>query len=33
MLLRLMEGWDDRLNDTDMWNVVNFLRDLAQKNK
>ena len=29
----LMEGWDDRLSETDMWNVVNFLRDLAQKNK
>jgi len=26
----VMEGWDDRLSETDMWNVVNFLRNLAK---
>ncbi len=26
-----MEPWDDRLNETDTWNVVNFLRDLAKR--
>jgi mono/diheme cytochrome c family protein len=29
----VMEGWGDRLSDTDIWNVVNFLRDLAKKGK
>lgn len=27
----VMEPWDDRLSDTDTWNVVNFLRSLARK--
>lgn len=26
-----MEPWDDRLSETDTWNVVNFLRDLAKR--
>jgi mono/diheme cytochrome c family protein len=26
-----MEPWDDRLSETDTWNVVNFLKDLAKK--
>jgi mono/diheme cytochrome c family protein len=26
-----MEPWDDRLSETDTWNVINFLRDLAKK--
>ena len=25
----LMAPWGDRLSDTDIWNVVNFVRDLA----
>ena len=28
-----MEPWDDRLSETDTWNVVNFLKDLAAKAK
>jgi mono/diheme cytochrome c family protein len=27
----VMEPWDDRLSETDTWNVVNFLRALAKK--
>ena len=27
----LMEPWGDRLSDTDVWNVVNFIRDLAKQ--
>jgi mono/diheme cytochrome c family protein len=27
----IMEPWDDRLSETDTWNVVNFLRSLAKK--
>jgi mono/diheme cytochrome c family protein len=27
----LMEPWDDRLSETDTWNVVNFLRSLAKQ--
>ena len=26
-----MEAWEDRLSDTDTWNVVNYLRSLAKK--
>ena len=29
----LMEPWDDRLSDTDIWNIVNFLRAEAKKGK
>jgi cytochrome c oxidase cbb3-type subunit 3 len=27
----LMEPWGDRLSDPDIWNIVNYLRDLAKK--
>jgi len=27
----IMEPWDDRLSETDTWNVVNFLRSIAKK--
>ena len=27
----VMEPWDDRLNETDTWNVVNFIRSKAAK--
>ena len=27
----LMEPWGDRLSDTDIWNVVNLIRDLAKQ--
>lgn len=27
----IMEAWDDRLSETDTWNVVNFLRTLEKK--
>ena len=27
----LMGPWGDRLSDTDVWNVVNFIRDLAKQ--
>ena len=27
----VMEPWDDRISETDTWNVVNFLRSKAQK--
>jgi mono/diheme cytochrome c family protein len=27
----LMEPWDDRLSETDTWNVVNYLRSIAKK--
>ena len=27
----LMEPWGDRLSDTDVWSVVNFVRDLAKQ--
>lgn len=27
----LMDGWGDRLSDTEIWSVVNFLRDTAKK--
>ena len=26
-----MEPWGDRINDTDIWNVVNYIRSLAKK--
>jgi mono/diheme cytochrome c family protein len=26
-----MEPWGDRINDTDIWNVVNYMRSLAKK--
>jgi cbb3-type cytochrome c oxidase subunit III len=26
-----MEPWGDRISDTDIWNVVNFVRSLAKK--
>ena len=26
-----MEPWGDRIKDTDIWNVVNYLRSLAKK--
>ena len=26
-----MEAWDDRISETDTWNIVNFLRSIAQK--
>lgn len=26
-----MEPWGDRINDTNIWNVVNYLRSLAKK--
>ena len=27
----VMEPWDDRLNETDTWNIVNFIRSKAAK--
>jgi mono/diheme cytochrome c family protein len=27
----VMEPWDDRLSETDTWNVVNYVRSLAKK--
>ena len=27
----VMEPWDDRLSETDTWNVINFLRSIAKK--
>jgi mono/diheme cytochrome c family protein len=27
----VMDAWGERLSDTDIWNIVNFLRDLAKK--
>ena len=27
----IMEPWDDRLSETDTWNVVNYIRSLAKK--
>ena len=27
----VMEPWDDRLSETDTWNIVNYLRSLAKK--
>ena len=29
----MMAGWDGRIPDTDIWNIVNYLRTLAQKKK
>ncbi len=29
----IMDGWGERLSDTEIWNVINFLRDLAKKSK
>ena len=29
----VMEPWEDRLSDTDIWNVVNYLRTLPAKAK
>jgi mono/diheme cytochrome c family protein len=26
-----MEPWGDRINDANIWNVVNYLRSLAKK--
>jgi mono/diheme cytochrome c family protein len=26
-----MEAWGDRINDTEIWNVVNYIRSLAKK--
>ena len=28
----VMDGWGERLSDTDMWNIVNYLRAQAKKN-
>ena len=28
-----MEPWDDRLSETDTWNLINFMKDLAAKAK
>lgn len=27
----IMEPWDDRLSETDTWNVVNYVRSLARR--
>lgn len=27
----VMEPWDDRLSETDTWNIINFLRSLQKK--
>ena len=27
----IMEPWEGRISDQDMWNVVNYLRDLAER--
>jgi mono/diheme cytochrome c family protein len=27
----VMEPWDDRISETDTWNVVNYVRSLAKK--
>ena len=27
-----MEPWDDRLTDTEIWSVVNYIRSLADRN-
>ena len=29
----VMDGWGERISDTDMWNIVNFLRAEAKKSK
>ena len=29
----VMDGWGERLSDTDMWNIVNYLRAEAKKSK
>jgi cytochrome c oxidase cbb3-type subunit 3 len=29
----VMGAWGERLSDTDIWNIVNYLQDLAKKNK
>jgi mono/diheme cytochrome c family protein len=29
----VMDAWGERLSDTDIWNIVNYLQDLAKKNK
>jgi mono/diheme cytochrome c family protein len=29
----VMDAWGERLSDTDIWNIVNYLRDQANKNK
>ena len=28
----VMDGWGERLSDTEIWNIVNLLRDLQKKN-
>ena len=29
----VMDGWGERLSDTEIWNIVNYLRDTAKKSK
>jgi cytochrome c oxidase cbb3-type subunit 3 len=29
----VMDGWGERLSDTDMWNIVNYLRAQAKKSQ
>ena len=29
----VMDGWGERLSDTDMWNIVNYLRAQAKKGR
>jgi mono/diheme cytochrome c family protein len=29
----VMDGWGERLSDTEIWSVVNYLRDLAKTSK
>jgi len=29
----VMDGWGERLSDTDMWNIVNYLRAQAKKSR
>lgn len=29
----VMDAWGERLSETDIWNVVNYLKDQAKKNK
>jgi mono/diheme cytochrome c family protein len=28
-----MQPWDEKISDTDIWNTINFLRDLAKRAK
>jgi mono/diheme cytochrome c family protein len=29
----VMDGWGERISETDIWNIVNYLRALARKSK